>query len=319
MINAQIKDKLRSFCKGNLSHAYLICGAEGIGKKTLAQDMAKTILCETKGGAPCGVCRACSVFDAGGHPDIISLSPGGPTDIIKVEAIRGLIEKCAVKPIMGDRRVVIINRAERMNVNAQNAFLKLLEEPEEGTVFLLLCSNMSLILPTVRSRCVLVNVPPSAKEDIESAVKRYENSSSLVTAAQAASYSEGIIGRAIDLMAADEKHPYFTVLKIMDALCGNDMAALMQCIPLINDKRTLFSVASGMTLFCLDALSCMIGEENCRFPTDKVRASLVKLTKSKALIIIEAARKSMEDAEVSISDIRYLAQKLLLTCCEEVN
>ncbi len=319
MINKTVKEKIYEICRGKLSHAYLICGSDGIGKRTLSREMAKAILCADRENAPCGTCRACKSYSAGSHPDIEHLAPGGAAGDIKIAEIRRLKEVCAVTPIAGDRRVILIDRAEKMNINAQNAFLKLLEEPEKGNVFVLTCSNVERILPTVRSRCILLSVPPSSEQEIEQAVSKYENASSKVTARQAAVFSGGIIGKALDLMAGDEKHPYFATMQIMTALCEDNVLELVKTAQLITEKSVLEQISEGIEVFCTDILRYISGVEHFRFPLENIVSASQKLTRTKTLNIIETARQSVTEAQNSAADVKMLVQKMLLSCREEIN
>ena len=319
MINEAVKEKLYEMCRGKLSHAYMICGPDGIGKRTLAREMAKAILCADRENAPCGICRACKSYSAGAHPDALHLAPGGAAGDIKIGEIRRLKEECAVTPISGDRRVILIDRAEKMNINAQNAFLKLLEEPEKGNVFVMTCSNVERILPTVRSRCIMISVPPVSDDEIEQAVAKYENASSKVTARQAAVYSSGIIGKALDLMAGDEKHPYFLTMQIMKALCEDNVIELMKVAQLITDRTALEQISEGIVLFCTDVLKYISGIENLHFPLENIADATHKLTRMKTLNIIETARQSITEAQSSAADVKMLVQKMLLSCREEIN
>ncbi|MBQ3593049.1 MAG: DNA polymerase III subunit delta' [Clostridia bacterium] len=319
MINEAVKEKLYETCRGKLSHAYMICGPDGIGKRTLAREMAKAILCADRENAPCGICRACKAYASGAHPDIEHLVPGGAAGDIKIGEIRRLKEVCAVTPISGDRRVVLIDRAEKMNINAQNAFLKLLEEPEKGNVFVLTCSNVERILPTVRSRCIMISVPPVSDDEIEQAVAKYENASSKVTARQAALYSGGIIGKALDLMAGDEKHPYYVTMHVMEALCEDNVLELVKTAQLITDRTALEQVSEGIEVFCTDVLKHISGVDNLHFPVENIVNATQKLTRTKTLNIIETARQSVTEAQNSAADVKMLVQKMLLSCREEIN
>jgi hypothetical protein len=115
---------------------------------SLAREQAMAYLCP-KGG--CGDCRICRLIQAGDHPDVIRLSPDGAT--IKISQVRALMEELAVKPYMGDGRLVVILSADLMTEQAQNALLKTIEEPAPGCGFLLLAESRDKLLPTIRSRC----------------------------------------------------------------------------------------------------------------------------------------------------------------------
>ena len=144
-------------------HALLLVGPQGVGKTTLALDLAAILLCgaEDPAARPCRACRACRLVDHGNHPDLHRLSPGGAGDQIKIAAtstdprpgVRELIDALALLPVEGGARVAIVEAAHRMNEDAQNALLKLLEEPPPGVHLVLCADDEDRLLPTIRSRC----------------------------------------------------------------------------------------------------------------------------------------------------------------------
>ena len=137
-----------------LRHAYLLYGAAGTGKKTLAAVLAAALVCEGE-GRPCGECPACKkAFGALGHPDILRFrTPEGKTQF-PVELVRKAREEAYVRPTEGDRKVIIFENAEEMNASAANALLKVLEEPPPYLTFIITCDNLSALPETVPSRCV---------------------------------------------------------------------------------------------------------------------------------------------------------------------
>ena len=150
-----------------LSHAYLICAPSREESLAAARDIAAAALC-TGVKPPCGQCRACRKVQSLVHPDVITLGreaddKGKLKKEIAVEQIRRLITDACVLPNEANRKIYIIDQADTMNIAAQNAALKLLEEPPRGVVFLLCAVNAQLLLPTVRSRCVELNL--SGKEE----------------------------------------------------------------------------------------------------------------------------------------------------------
>ena len=156
-----IKEHLQeAILSGMISHAYIFSGEKGSGKSMLADAFANTLLCERGEAEPCMVCHACKQFASGNHPDIRHLTTEKP-DAIKVDEIRKqIINDVGIKPYSSEYKIYIIPDAERMNPAAQNALLKTLEEPPSYVVIILLCSNELLLLETIRSRCVTLNLRP---------------------------------------------------------------------------------------------------------------------------------------------------------------
>ena len=150
--NAQLKNDLAlSLSTGHISHRYLITGPRGSGKRTLAGLLAAALLCEGS-EKPCGICRSCRKALARQHPDFITVDdPEKKT--VPVELIRQTREDVFVRPNEGTRKVYLFPRAQDMGLPGQNALLKVLEEPPEYAVFLLLADSPEKLLPTVRSRC----------------------------------------------------------------------------------------------------------------------------------------------------------------------
>ncbi|MBQ4155054.1 MAG: DNA polymerase III subunit delta' [Clostridia bacterium] len=156
--NERILRNVTSMIKNNrLSHAILLEGEKGLGKKTLAFYIAKAFLCREE-EKPCLACKSCHLIEVGSHPDCMLISPDGAG--IKVDQIRNLRNEAYLTPMMSEGRVFIIDLAETMNENSQNALLKVLEEPPTNVCFLLLCSNSNALLPTIRSRCVCMSLAP---------------------------------------------------------------------------------------------------------------------------------------------------------------
>ncbi|QUX95956.1 DNA polymerase III subunit delta' [Marinomonas sp. CT5] len=148
-----------------LSHALLITGADGVGQEELAREMVKDLMCESDQAAACGVCHSCQLMRADTHPDFRVLD--GETSSIKVDQIRLLVRQISQKPQVGQNKVVLITHAQAMNINAANAVLKALEEPADRTYFVLTSSQSTSLLPTIRSRCLLVNVPTPSIEQVK--------------------------------------------------------------------------------------------------------------------------------------------------------
>ena len=153
--NENIKKLLKNSIKtNNLVHSYMFVGPDGIGKKLFADAFSKMILCENQEDS-CNTCSSCIRFNSNNHPDFMVVdSEDGKS--IKIGQIRLLQEKIAEKPIVSNKKVYIINNADLMTVEAQNCLLKTLEEPPEYAVLILILSNESKLLNTIKSRCTKI-------------------------------------------------------------------------------------------------------------------------------------------------------------------
>lgn len=149
------------FRAGSLPHALLLTGHTGFGKLVLAEALIHGLLCQSpsEDGTACGHCQSCGLLAAGSHPDVMWLEPEEEGKAIPVDRIRAIGEFLALKGQYGGRQIVLINPAEAMNRHAANSLLKNLEEPTEDALLILLSSQPSLLLPTIRSRCQQVVFP----------------------------------------------------------------------------------------------------------------------------------------------------------------
>ncbi len=157
----QIKEHLRgAILAGKVSHAYIINGERSSGKEFIARVFAMALQCEKGGVEPCGECHSCRQALGGNQPDIIYVSHEKP-NTIGVEDIREQINgDIGLKPYSSPYKIYIMNEGEKMTVQAQNALLKTLEEPPEYAVILILTTQVEALLPTILSRCVVLNMKP---------------------------------------------------------------------------------------------------------------------------------------------------------------
>lgn len=164
----QIKEHLQgALSTGKISHAYIINGEKSSGKEFIAKVFAMALQCEKGEAEPCQECHSCRQALSGNQPDIIKVTHEKP-NTISVGDIRIQVNgDIAVKPYSSPYKIYIINEAEKMSVEAQNAILKTLEEPPAYAVIMLLTDNVDSLLPTILSRCVVLNMKPVADSRIK--------------------------------------------------------------------------------------------------------------------------------------------------------
>lgn len=193
--NAIVLDKV--------SHSYIFSGETGAGKKLLASLFAMTLQCEERKKDPCLVCDSCKKAASENHPDIIRVYHEKP-NVISVDDIRTqVVNDVDIKPYRGPYKIYLIHDAEKMNVQAQNALLKTIEEPPAYAIIILLTSNADLMLPTIKSRCVTLHLK-ALSDDL---VKKYLMERLRIPDYQAeidASFAQGNIGRAKEVATSEE-------------------------------------------------------------------------------------------------------------------
>lgn len=172
--NNKVKEFLKSAIEtNNVSHSYMFVGKSGIGKKMLAKEYAREIMCLNKEESNSEMCSSCIKFEANSNPDYIEIIPDEKT--LKIDKIRKMQEKIAEKPIVSNKKVYIIDEADTMTEESQNCLLKTLEEPPEYAVIILIVSNESKMLPTIKSRCVTVKFDILSNEEIKEIYSHLSN------------------------------------------------------------------------------------------------------------------------------------------------
>ena len=200
----QIKEHFQNAAAiGKVSHAYILSGEAGMGKKTLANAFAMTLLCEEEGKEPCMHCHACKQVLSGNHPDLIYVTHE-KTASMGVDDIREQInDTIMVRPYSSQYKIYIVDEAQKMTVQAQNALLKTIEEPPAYAVIMLLTTNPDAFLQTILSRCVQLKLKPLK----DSVVKGYLEDKLQVKDVQAEIYSafaRGNLGKAIHLAQSED-------------------------------------------------------------------------------------------------------------------
>ncbi len=230
----QIKEQLRNaISTGKVSHAYIINGEKSSGKEFIARMFAMSLQCEKGEIEPCQECRSCKQALSDNHPDIIRVTHEKP-NTISVEDIRTQVNNdVAIKPYSGAYKIYLINEAEKMTPQAQNAILKTLEEPPAYAVILLLTANVNSLLPTILSRCVVLNMKPVADE----LVKKYLMEQLQIPDYKAevcVAFARGNVGRAKALASSEDfenvKAEAISLLKYIQDMELNEIIAAIKKI-----------------------------------------------------------------------------------------
>lgn len=197
--NTPLVEQLRrSAASGRSSHAYLFLGGAGAGKRLIANTFAKALQCEGE-KRPCDSCKSCHAFNHGNHPDVIYFQPLKNGKTYTIEDVREqLLETVDLKPFQYEKKIYIIEKADTLNIQSQNALLKTLEEPPAHVVFLLLAERAETFLPTILSRVVVMRIRPLSAETIADYLMQaghLAEESHILSA-----YAQGRIGQALELV-----------------------------------------------------------------------------------------------------------------------
>ncbi|MFT4107616.1 MAG: DNA polymerase III subunit delta' [Lacrimispora sp.] len=233
-----IKEHLQRAIESNhVSHAYILTGEAGMGRKSIANAFAMTLLCEKGKKEPCMECHACKQVMSGNHPDLIYVTHE-KTGSIGVDDVREQIhDTIMIRPYSSYYKIYIVDEAEKMTVQAQNALLKTIEEPPSYAVIMLLTTNQEVFLPTILSRCIQLKLKPLQ----DSVIKSYLVGSLGIKESRAEIYgafARGNLGRAIYLASSEEFQLMYTeLLHMLKHLRNMDITELLFYIKKMKDEN----------------------------------------------------------------------------------
>lgn len=251
--NEEVKGLLNEIIQNkSYLHSYLFSGIEGIGKMQFAKEFAKQALClkDEK-------CKSCIEFDSQNNPDFTIIEPDGNS--IKIEQIRMLQIKIIEKPIISNRKVYIINDSQKMTKEAQNCLLKTLEEPPEYVMIILICSNESLLLNTIKSRCTKITFQPIPEEELK---KFLENAGFTNITTNMLKTMNGSITKAYELQ--DFKEIYQVVEKALLKVEQLDKIDFMNSfLPIYKEKDNINAILEYMNVILLKEGMHSLKRLNC--------------------------------------------------------
>ena len=239
------------------SHSYIFCGTEGIGKKLIAKELAKKILCLKEKENGCD-CKSCIEFDSDNNPDFQLIeSVDGK---IKIEQIRQMQRKVAEKPIISNNKVYIIDNADTMTTEAQNCLLKTLEEPPEYITIILICTNEGNLLSTIKSRCTRMQFEPIKDEELKEYIKTKLPDEQI--SPQIVELAQGSIGKAIKLN--ERKDIYENIENILLSMQNRDLIDIVQMSEVIyKSKEEIKSILEYINVLLMKLSKQNIKYINC--------------------------------------------------------
>lgn len=292
--NAEAKKLLSACIDGErFPHALLLEGSEGSGRRTLAALIAKAAVCTAPEGTqrPCGVCPACIKAAADAHPDIRREGGDGASRSFHIDVVRSVRDDAYILPNEAPRRVMILAGAQGMTEQAQNALLKILEEPPAHVVFVLTCLNRSALLPTVLSRTLCVTLGPVGEEEALPILREKlpgRTDSELLSSLR---LFGGLIGPAVKGLDDGSFQQVLELTpRIAAAVAASDELELLRATaPLEKDKTAVPGVLSGCKLIFRDALARRCGGDSTLSPSPEAADQLAAaLTRGQLIALMEA-------------------------------
>ena len=304
---------------GAPSHAYILEGPEGSGRHTAAKLIASSVFCKGRGSEafPCGKCLSCRKVKEGISPDVIFIGRGDRATI-GIDTMRDMRSSISFAPVEEDKKIYIIEEADKMTAQAQNSLLLSLEEPPEFVIFILLCSDSTLLLETVRSRAPVIRMERHSPDAIVKYLsEKAEYAKYREKLEEAASVAGGSIGRAIALLGetdAEEFRDAALCREIMPTLlCGgkSERNALLKKMPSKRDEALSFFAVLMTAL--RDVVVCKKSSGDTLFYTKREEAAaLASRVSAKRLVTLYDAAETASDRIASNVNVQA-ATELFLT------
>lgn len=295
--NERVKEQLSFlFQSSRLPHAIIIEGEDGIGKRTLARELAQALVCRSDGEIPCNECTQCHKAEKGIHPDIFEYSAQGGARSFHVDTVRDVINDAYMSPNEASYKVYILGNAHCMNESAQNAILKILEEPPSYAVFILTVLNKTMLLETVLSRSVVVSLSGVDLNFGADYITSENPDIDYKSALEALTAFKGNIGKAKESLNGGKMQRLTSIVnEIAYAVMADNEYELIKCIGSISkDRQELVTVLNLLKTLFRDALIGAKTGEYLSGQNDIIKALSLKFSASKLLAMCNTADMLIE-------------------------
>ena len=236
--NEQVKSYFQKALEtGRVSHCIILSGEEGIGKRMAADAFAQALQCGNREGTePCGRCHSCLQFVSGNHPDVIYPGHEKPATFGVDDVREGIVKDIQLKPYASKWKVYIVEDAQKLTAAAQNALLKTIEEPPEYGVIMLLTTNASGLLETIRSRSVILSMQPVPKEDFR--LRLLKEGVDEEETEQLYRFTQGNIGKALKLASSEDFSELVDLMmRLLRGVGSMSFAELLESIALLEQHK----------------------------------------------------------------------------------
>ena len=313
--NEDVKEYFRKALRNNtLAHSYIFEGPSGVGKKTLAIEIAKAILCEGEGDKPCNSCKACTMIDSSTHPDLITIEK--ENNLIKIDVVREkLVKELSIKPYMSEHKIVIIDDADYININGQNAILKSIEEPPSYATIILICENLAALLHTIKSRCLNIRFNSINEQSMEEFIHKYNlpgSKQKIYT-----KLAEGSIGSLVNIVEDEE---YLELRKnsidYLERLYKGQILELYNVVQEVAEQKAYIDqILKFWLLWFRDVMIVKTTDSKDLYFIDYINAvtdNANKFSYTKLSKVIEQIKQAIIDVKQNIN-ITFILENLLLT------
>ncbi|MEG2814228.1 MAG: DNA polymerase III subunit, partial [Oscillospiraceae bacterium] len=284
----------------HLCHSYLFLGDEGIGKFTVAINLAAAILCKNPtDGKPCFNCTSCKKILSDNHPDLTVIEGTGSANSIHIETIRAIRTDAYLQPNESLCKIFIIKNAEEMSISAFNSLLKVLEEPPKSALFILTAKSKDSLPSTIISRCIPFTMYPFSNDEISNAIMNLQEDFSTEQINNAVEQSNGIIGRAMKILTTNDD-----VSEIKDGIINglvslNEYEILKSLSNVKKDKILMVELLQELTIIMRNILLQKVSQSSCA--NSKLNMLANQLTVKKIEKIVSILQEATEKIGTNIN------------------